>query len=155
MGIIKFQFPVDPVTFYWECACMLSHSVVSDPLDCNPPGSSVHGIFQARILEWFAISFHRGSSQPRDRTRVSCVSCIAGGFLTRWAIRDSPIGRVKVINKQYTCNARQWWKLWIKTRAVKRVKGSRLDGWGISQRLCRFCLLGSALRFHSFTQAWS
>ena len=37
-----------------------------DPIDCGPPGSSVHGVFQARILEWVAISFSRGSSQPRD-----------------------------------------------------------------------------------------
>ena len=42
-----------------------------DPTDCSLPGSSVHGIFQARILEWVAISFSRGSSRPRDRTRVS------------------------------------------------------------------------------------
>ena len=46
---------------------------------CTPPGSSVHGILQARILEWVAISFSRGSSQPRDWTRVSCVSCIPCG----------------------------------------------------------------------------
>ena len=39
-----------------------------DPMDCSLPGSSVHGILQARILEWGAISFSRGSSQPRDRT---------------------------------------------------------------------------------------
>ena len=44
-------------------------------MDCSPPGSSVHGISQARILEWAAISFSRGSSQPRDRTWVSCISC--------------------------------------------------------------------------------
>ena len=42
-----------------------------DPVDCSPPGSSIHGIPQARILEWVAISFSRGSSQPRDRTQVS------------------------------------------------------------------------------------
>ena len=47
-----------------------------DPVDCSPPGSSIHGILQARILEWVAISFSRGSSRPRDRTHVSCVSCI-------------------------------------------------------------------------------
>ena len=52
-----------------------------DPMDCNPPASSVHKIFQARILEWVAISFSRGSSQPRDRTRVSCT---AGKFFTDW-----------------------------------------------------------------------
>ena len=44
-----------------------------DPMDCSPPGSSVHGILQARVLEGVAISFSRGSSQPRDRTRVSCI----------------------------------------------------------------------------------
>ena len=44
-----------------------------DPMDCSLPGSSVHGIFQARVLEGVAISFSRGSSQPRDRTRVSRV----------------------------------------------------------------------------------
>ena len=42
-----------------------------DPMDCSLPGSSVHGIFQERVLEWVAISFSRGSSQPRDGTRVS------------------------------------------------------------------------------------
>ena len=48
-------------------------------MDCSPPGSSVHGISQARILEWVAISFSRGSSQPRDLTHVSCL---AGRFFT-------------------------------------------------------------------------
>ena len=51
-------------------------------MDCSLPGSSVHGILQARILEWVAISFSRGSSQPRDWTQVSCI---AGRFLTIWA----------------------------------------------------------------------
>ena len=44
-----------------------------NPMDCSPPGSSVLGILQARILEWVAISFSRGSSRPRDRTQVSCI----------------------------------------------------------------------------------
>ena len=52
------------------------------PVDCSPPGSSVLRIFQARILKWVAIFFSRGSSWPRDRTRV-CY--IAGGFFTYWA----------------------------------------------------------------------
>ena len=52
---------------------------VCDPLDCSPRGSSVHGIFHARILEWVAISSSRGSSRPRDRTQVSCT---AGRFFT-------------------------------------------------------------------------
>ena len=45
-----------------------------DPMDCSLPGSSVHRIFQARVLEWVAISFSRGSSQPRDQSRVSCIT---------------------------------------------------------------------------------
>ena len=53
-----------------------------DPMDCSPPGSSVHGILQARILEWVAISSSRGSSPPRDQKCICCVSCIAGGFFT-------------------------------------------------------------------------
>ena len=46
---------------------------LSNPMDSSPPGSSVHGILQARILEWVAILFSRGSFQPRDRTRVCCT----------------------------------------------------------------------------------
>ena len=52
-----------------------------DPKDCSPPGSSVHGILQARTLEWVAISFSRGSSQPRDQ---AYISCIGRWFLYRW-----------------------------------------------------------------------
>ena len=56
------------------------------PMDCSPPGSSVSGILQARILERVAIPFSRGSSQPRDRT---CVTCTAGRFFTIWATRKA------------------------------------------------------------------
>ena len=45
-----------------------------DPMDCSPPGSSVCGILRARILEWIAIPFSKGSSRPRDRNRVSCIA---------------------------------------------------------------------------------
>ena len=55
-----------------------------DPMDCNPPGSSVHGILQARILEWVAISFSKGSSWPGDWTQVSHI---AGRLFTNWVIR--------------------------------------------------------------------
>ena len=71
----------------WTCArgpgspdrwCLIgtSHYNLSlcDPMDCSPPGSSVHWIFQARILEWVAIFFSRGSSQPRDGTQVSYIA---------------------------------------------------------------------------------
>ena len=46
---------------------------VCDPMDCSPPGSSVHRILQARILEWVAIFFSRGSFQPRNQTHISCI----------------------------------------------------------------------------------
>ena len=73
-----------PFFLWW-----FSHSVVSDscdPMDCSPPVSSVHGILQARILEWVAISFSTGSSQPKDWT---WVSCIGGRFFTVWATREA------------------------------------------------------------------
>ena len=50
-----------------------SRVLLCDPMDCSLPGSSVHGVFQARIVEWVAISFSRGSSLARDQTRVSCI----------------------------------------------------------------------------------
>ena len=50
-----------------------------DPMDCSLQGSSVHGILQARILEWVVMPFSRGSSWPRDQTHISCI---AGGFFT-------------------------------------------------------------------------
>ena len=59
-----------------------SCTILCDPLDCNLPGFSVHGVLPARILEWVAMPFSRGSSWPRDRTHVSCVSCTADGFFT-------------------------------------------------------------------------
>ena len=58
------------------CAHLLSCVwLFCNPMDCSLPGYSVHGIFQARIVEWVAISFSRGSSWPRDRTHISSVSC--------------------------------------------------------------------------------
>ena len=57
-----------------------------DPMDCRLPGSSVHGIFQAKILKWVAISFSRGSSWPRDGTYVSCID---RWVLYHWATREA------------------------------------------------------------------
>ena len=65
-------------------------STLCDPMDCSPPGSSVHGIIQARTLEWVVISLSRGSSQPKDWTRISCISCTAGRFFT-----IEPLGKPK------------------------------------------------------------
>ena len=72
-----------------EPACLKvkvqSRPILCDPMDCSLPGSSVHGIFQAIVLEWIAISFSRGSSQPRDWT---LVSRIIDRCFTIWATRE-------------------------------------------------------------------
>ena len=60
--------------------------ILCDPMDSSPPGSFAHGILQARILEWVAMPFSRGSSQPSDWIQVSCI---AGRFFTAWATRES------------------------------------------------------------------
>ena len=90
---MTYYFPL--IFFIWchiiKClfllfSCAQLCSTICNPLDCSPPSSSDHGIFQARILEWVAVSFSRGSSQPRDQTCNSCVSCVAGSFFTHWAV---------------------------------------------------------------------
>ena len=68
------------------CSPMVANPNSLQPL-CSPPGSSVHGILQVRILEWVAIPFFRGLSWPRDWI---LVSCIAGRFFTIWATREAP-----------------------------------------------------------------
>ena len=65
----------------WSEVKSLSRVRLFDPTDCSLPGSSVHGILQAKILEWVAVSSYRGSSQPRDWTQVSCI---AGRFFIIW-----------------------------------------------------------------------
>ena len=61
---------------------------LGDPMDCSPPGTSVHGTLQARMLQWVAMSSSRGSSRLRDQTQVSRI---AGRFFTVWAPREAPI----------------------------------------------------------------
>ena len=63
-----------------------SHLTLCNPIDCSLTGSSVHGILQAKILEWVAILFSRGSSWPRN---WAWVSCTAGRFFTIWATREN------------------------------------------------------------------
>ena len=63
------------------CVCAQSYLPLCDPMDCRLPGSSVLGIFQARILKGVAISSSRGSFRPRDGTQVSCIFCIGRQIL--------------------------------------------------------------------------
>ena len=77
-------------TYEFVCVCSVAQlcPTLCDPM--SPPGSSVQGIFQARILEWVAVSYSRGSSWPRDRTWVFCVSCTGRWILCHCAIWEAP-----------------------------------------------------------------
>ena len=90
----------------WVCVCVCVHAhawscpTLCNSMDCSPLGSSVHRIFQARILEWVAISFSRGSSQSRNQTCISCVSCFGRRILYQLHQLGSPsrvINLVKLI----------------------------------------------------------
>ena len=98
------DLPASKVKWKWSEVAQ-SCRTLCDPVDCNLPGSFVHGILQARILEWVAISFSRGSSRPRDWTRVSRL---AGRHSNFWATREALlppkpmlilINRVDFVNK--------------------------------------------------------
>ena len=81
---------LSPVLFLLH-ACMHTQSfpTLCNPMDCSLPGCSVYGIFQARILEWVANSFSRGSSWPWDGTCISCVSCTGRQVLISWATGEA------------------------------------------------------------------
>ena len=90
---IHFAFPYF-MQDKWKVKVLVSQScpALCDPMDCNTPGSSVHGILQARILEWVAIPFPREFSQPRDQTPVYHN---AGKFLMTWATREAEYRHTK------------------------------------------------------------
>ena len=88
----------DRITVKSESEVAQSCPTLWDPMDCSLPGSSLHGILQARVLEWGAIAFSRGSSRPRDRTRVSCIP---GGRFNLWATTAIPLLGIKIIENRY------------------------------------------------------
>ena len=81
------------------CSVTQSCPTLCDPMDCSPPGSSVHEIFQARILEWVAISSSGGSSRPRDQTHISCISCMGRQILYTVATTWEAIKSILVLKK--------------------------------------------------------
>ena len=94
-----------------------SFPTLCDPTDCRQPGSSVHGILLARVLEWVSISFSRGSSQPRDRT---CVSHIAGRCFT-----SEPLGKPLSLSLSLSPSYQGGFQTWLCTRinweALKKI----------------------------------
>ena len=94
---------------------VLSHVQFCDPVDCSPPGSSIHGILQARILEWVAISSSRGSSWPSDRTQVSCIG---RQILYHWAIKEALLSSIYM---QISCSCPR--PAWRRGMDVQNVNG--------------------------------
>ena len=87
--VLEKRHRIDPelcLSLKTESEVAQSYPTLCDPMDCSLPGSSLHGILQARVLEWSAISFSRGSSWPRDRTRVSHIP---GRRFNHWATREA------------------------------------------------------------------
>ena len=90
VGSLPLVLPGKPLCIIFSLKVKsVSRVQLCDPMDCSLPGSSVHGIFQVRLLEWAAISFSRRSSWPRDQT---LVSCIADRRFTVWATREAHSG---------------------------------------------------------------
>ena len=95
----------------------------SCPTLCDPMDYTVHGILQARILEWVAIPFSRGCPQPRDQTEVSQI---AGGFFTSWATRGNP-RRLEWITYPFSSRSSQP-RNWI---GVSCISGRFITNWAI------------------------
>ena len=84
--------PLPSVGFRLHCGCLVFQScpTLCDPTDCSPPGSSVHGVSQARILEWVVIFSSKETSRSRDQTRVSCI----GRYSLPLSHQGSPLGYI-------------------------------------------------------------
>ena len=132
------QIPSFLKMIWWNmvCVCVLvaqSCPIPCNPMDCTPPGSSVHGILQARILEnssipeGIAIFFSRGSSQPKDWIQVSHM---AGRLFTVWATREAKnlIGLIKPVNPKgyqlFNIDWKDWCWSWNSNTLATRCKQS-------------------------------
>ena len=106
------------------CLVAKSFPNLCDPMDSSTPGSSVHEISQARILEWVAISFSRGSSWPRDRT---CIPCIVRQILYHWATRKANPREEDIKNsgcrpKLNLIKYIKKFKIWKKVKGIRYIK---------------------------------
>ena len=127
------------------CVWLLRHvQLFATPWDCSPPGFSVHGIFQARVLEWFAMPSSRGSSWPRKWTHVSCISGIGRQILNCWAtwetteiylltVVEAGKSKIKMLADSLSGEApflvhiwlavNTWWAVSSKMKGVRKLSG--------------------------------
>ena len=112
--------PTRPSRKESESEVAQSCPTLCDPMNCSLPGSSVHGIFQARVLEWVAISFSRGSSQLRDWT---LVSHIAGRRFNLWATREALQDLLKLTPKRYVVFIIGDWNAKIGSQEIPGITG--------------------------------
>ena len=123
----------------WRCLVTKSCPILYDCIDCSPPGSSVHGISQARVLECVAISSSRGSSQPKDWTSVSCIG---RHILYHQATREDPCLILKMLQNPLATEAdgedlNVVWPMQINFHLS--CKSARSDQWGW-MKCSHFCL---------------
>ena len=117
------------------CAVAQSCLTLCGPMDCSPPGSSAHGIFQARILAQGAMPSSRASSRPRDLTHVSCVSCIGRRILNHQHHLGSPLF---VINLYILC-------IRLITKCIQKEQSSLNFSW------VKFSLSGFTVRITTYS----
>ena len=134
-------------------ACSVA-SAVFDSLrtpGLGPQGSSVHGILQARILEWVAMPSSRVSSQARDQTRVSCSSCVAGGFFTAEPPRKPLTPQISEQKYVFISDKKYVLSLWTHNfSAIRCPRSGRRKWWssGLAVQFkgkCRDALLSLVL----------
>ena len=128
------------------------------PMDCSPSGPPFHGIFQARILEWVALSYSRGFSQPRDWTRVSYVFCIGKRILYHWRHLGSPdcfADMMQLCNWWPSLRLQKWamrksiwitrfrWRWWQRYSTFQVSSRRGLVSWARSLGQCRGVFAGS------------
>ena len=135
------------LTSWSACACvhaklLQSYLTLCNPVDCSPPGFSVQGILQARILEWVAMPFSRGSSPPRGQTCVFCLYCIGRWVLYHSAIWEAPwsgyfclIFCALLVDKKLD-KIRNWEPLKRTfVKAIYQIKITRTQRWGKEDKI--------------------
>ena len=126
------------------CSVTQSCLTLWGPMDCSQPSSSARGIFQARILEWGAISFSRGSSWPRDWTCISCVSCIGIRFFTCWANGESHQGCLEPLLKWLALKWKLTFSSLVATAEFSKFADIEWSTWTASS----FRIWNSSAGFH-------